>query len=106
MGDNTVVSVTATAPEDAEYLYDLIKAARIADGLPPVHFNCARDIRFRVPTGGATMFLLKQPQTGIEGLKIFPEESERQQAPVNVSSLLGWYVYGAAAGDLEVIQDY
>lgn len=109
MGDITKVSITATTPQTAQYLYDLIVAQRAAANLQPVNFNFARILRFRVPTGGATAFIVNEPKAGLEGIKILSEEQEKDSSGtrMNNETLLGKYVYGAAnPTTLEVIQEY
>lgn len=109
MGDITRVTITATAPENAQYLHDLIVAQRAASNLQPINFNFARILRFRVPTLGATVFIVDEPIAGLEGIKILAEETEKDGSGtrMNNETLLGKYVYGAANPSiLEVIQTY
>lgn len=108
-GDLTQVSGTATTPQTAQYLADLISAKRIADDDMPVKFTSARSIKYRVPTGGATVFLIRKPVAGVEGIKILSEEQETDGTSNKFTSesILGWYVYGAAnPWTLEILQNY
>lgn len=109
MGEITKVTISATTPQGAQYLYDLIVAQRITDGRPPLRFNFARILRFRVPTGGATVFIVDDPIAGLEGIKILAEEQEKDSSGtrMNNETLLGKYVYGVGgAAVLEIIQEY
>lgn len=110
MGDITQVEITATTPQTAQYLHDLVVAQRAANNLQPINFNFARRLTFRVPTAsGGNVFLLKEPTAGLEGLKMLPEEENKFDSGTRMDneSLLGWYVYASAPATLlEISQEY
>lgn len=109
-GDLTQISGTATTAQTAQYLSDLIDAKRISDGSMPVKFKSARRIKYRVPTGEPTVFMIRNPNIGgVEGIKILAEETEKDEAGTKLTSesILGWYVYGESSPWLlDIIQDY
>jgi hypothetical protein len=110
MGEISRVTITATTPQTAQYLMDLIVAGRIAASQQPVNFTYSRRLTFRVPTASAgNAFLLKEPKAGLEGIKILPEEHDKNDSGSRMDNetLLGWYVYGSNNPTLlEVIQEY
>lgn len=109
MGDITKITITATSPQTAQYLHTLVVDQRAAANLQPINFNFARILRFRVPTGGATIFIVNEPKAGLEGIKILSEEQEKDNSGtrMNNETLLGKYVYSSAnPGILEIIQEY
>ena len=108
--DITKVSITATTPQTAQYLYDLIVAARTAASQMPLKFASARRITFRVPTAaGGDVFIIAEPKAGLEGMKILPEEEIKEDSGsvISVNSVLSKYVYASVNPTiLEITSEY